>query len=169
MGIVGSVGVKLVKGMIVLNISLAYGIDRSKKGRKWARGVLILGILLNIGTLFYYKYFDFFITGLKQGADTSVTAKEILLPMGISFFTFKAISLLVDVYKGTVVLKKNPVYTALYLSFFGQIVSGPICRYNEFYGQTGTGKGVKKVWEMFSEGGWLALAWSNLLFHTALL
>lgn len=74
----------LLLGLLILNISLAYGIDRSKKGKKWARGVLILGILLNIGTLFYYKYFDFFITGLKQGADTSVTAKEILLPMGIS-------------------------------------------------------------------------------------
>lgn len=145
----------LLLGLLILNISLAYGIDRSKKGKKWARGVLILGILLNIGTLFYYKYFDFFITGLKQGADTSVTAKEILLPMGISFFTFKAISLLVDVYKGTVVLKKNPVYAALYLSFFGQIVSGPICRYHEFYKQARTGKGAKKVWEMFSEGGYL--------------
>ena len=95
--------------------------------------ILTIGILINVGVLFYYKYFDFVIEGTNQVFGTVFTARDLLLPMGISFFSFKAISLLIDVYKGTVVMERNPIYSALYLSFFGQIVSGPICRYNEFY------------------------------------
>ncbi len=85
----------------------------------------------------------------------TIAARDLLLPMGISFFIFKAISLLVDVYKGTVVLKKNPIYGALYLSFFGQVVSGPICRYNEFYEKADRVGEGKFVWDMFSDGGYL--------------
>lgn len=105
--------------------------------------------MLNVGILFYYKYYDFTIENINQVFHTEFGAKNLLLPMGNSFFVFKSISLLVDVYKGTVQLEKNPVCSALYLSFFGQIVSGPICRYNDFY-QNWKADGLAG----FSEGGY---------------
>lgn len=75
--------------------------------------------------------------------------------MGISFFSFKSISLLIDVYKETVILEKNPIYSALYHSFFGQIVSGPICRYNDFYKSTDFKSYANVTWNLFTDGGYL--------------
>lgn len=148
----------LLLGMLVLNVGLAYIIGMMKeKGweKRWSLLALVAGIGLNTGVLFYYKYFDFVTVGINQVFGTTIGARDLLLPMGISFFTFKAISLLIDVYRGTVILKKNPVYGALYLSFFGQIVSGPICRYHEFYEKTKGKSNKKAVWDMFSDGGYL--------------
>jgi len=85
------------------------------------------------GGVFYYKYYNFVIENFNSILGTSLGTKDLLFPLGISFFVFKSISLLIDVYCGKVVLGKNPVDSALYLSFFAQITSGPICRYNEFY------------------------------------
>lgn len=148
----------LLLGMLVLNVGLAYIIEmiNEKSGeRRWSLFALIVGICLNIGVLFYYKYFDFMTASFNQVFGTTIAARNLLLPMGISFFIFKAISLLIDVYRGTVVLKKNPIYGALYLSFFGQIVSGPICRYNEFYEKIDEAGGKKSAGDMFSDGGYL--------------
>ena len=106
----------LLLGMLVLNVGLAYIIGMMKeKGweKRWSLLALVAGIGLNTGVLFYYKYFDFVTVGINQVFGTTIGARELLLPMGISFFTFKAISLLIDVYRGTVILKKNPVYGAL--------------------------------------------------------
>lgn len=117
--------------LVTLNVFFAYQIQNlNPKIRKY---VLALGLTLNIGCLFYYKYFDFTVENLNLVFRTSFGAKDLLLPMGISFFIFKAISLLLDVYHDQVILTPNPVDSALYLSFFAQIISGPICRYNEFY------------------------------------
>lgn len=115
---------------------------------------MVSGIIFNIGGVFYYKYYNFVIENFNYILGTSFGTKDLLLPLGISFFVFKSISLLIDVYCGKVVLGKNPVNSALYLSFFAQITSGPICRYNEFYaGNTNFARGgyyfvlgfVKKV------------------------
>ena len=126
----------LILGVLILNIGIAYIIQIKINEKKIVLSVLFIGIVLDIGILFYYKYYDFTISGMNQIFGTSFAARDLLLPMGISFFTFKSISLLIDVYRGTVILERNPIYSALYLSFFGQIVSGPICRYNDFYKNT---------------------------------
>lgn len=94
------------------------------------RLLLLFGIVINAGMLLYFKYTNFAITTWGQITSTEVELKEMLLPLGISFFTFKAISYLVDVYNGKAELDDNPVHDALYLSFFAQIQSGPITRYN---------------------------------------
>ncbi len=117
--------------LVIVNVCLAYLMQNlTLKARKY---ILIPVIILNTGYLFYYKYFDFAVLNLNLILKTSFCTKNLLLPMGISFFTFKAISLLVDVYNSKVHLTKKPIDSALYLSFFGQITSGPICRYHEFY------------------------------------
>lgn len=146
-------------GMVIVNIGLSYIIQACNKRKKVfevGRIIsLIVGILLNVGVLFYYKYFDFAITNINSVFGMNFATKNLLLPLGISFFTFKAISLLVDVYKGKVVLKGNPCYAALYLSFFGQVVSGPISRYGEFYEKYDDESLNNNKFERFSEGSYL--------------
>lgn len=146
----------LLAGMLVLNVGLAYMIENTKE-KRCSFFILLAGIGLNTGVLFYYKYMDFVTAGFNQVFGTTVAARDLLLPMGISFFTFKAISLLIDVYKGggTAALKRNPICAALYLSFFGQIVSGPICRYNEFYKNVNGKDNRNSFRSMFSDGGYL--------------
>ena len=94
-------------------------------------GFLIIGIAYNVGILFYYKYFDFIAVNINKLFSTDFTTRNLALPLGLSFFTFKAISYLVDTYKQEV--KNSPVNVALYLSFFAQVQSGPLCRYNDMY------------------------------------
>lgn len=91
--------------------------------------LLLAGILGNLSILFYYKYFNFVLTTWGQITSQEIQIDEILLPLGISFYSFKAISYLVDIYNKRVQLNDNPMHDALYLSFFAQIQSGPITRY----------------------------------------
>lgn len=93
--------------------------------------LLITGIIINVGLLIYYKYTDFAITSWGNITSTEAEIKGLILPLGISFFTFKAISYLVDIFKGIAILDNRPIHDALYLSFFSQIQSGPLTRYND--------------------------------------
>ena len=93
-------------------------------GKTAKRGLLVLGIALNAGLLIYYKYSDFALSIWGGITSAEVRLKGLALPLGISFFTFKAISYLADVYRGTAVLEKNLVHDALYLSFFPQVQAG---------------------------------------------
>ena len=106
---------------ILITVTIGRTINRTQtKAKKW---LLVLGIVMNAGLLIYYKYSHY--------------SFGIILPLGISFFTFKAISYLSDVYKGTAILADNPVHDALYLSFFPQVQSGPLSRYNELTRHSG--------------------------------
>lgn len=96
---------------------------------KYKKLFLILSIISNIGILFYYKYFNFFIDNINNIFNTNITIKEIILPIGISFFTFQALSYVIDVYKREVKVQKNFFLLLLYVSFFPQLVAGPIVRY----------------------------------------
>ena len=110
---------------IVLTVTIGRLISRNKNTPS-AKALLITGIVLNVVLLAFYKYFNS-VTGLfASGGEIP----SIALPLGISFFTFKAISYLTDVYKGTAALTANPVHDALYLSFFPQVQAGPITRYS---------------------------------------
>ena len=115
---------------IAVTVVLGRLMNRAKTKTE-KRTFLILGILLNAGLLIYYKYTDFALTTWGRITQTEIRLKNLALPLGISFFTFKAISYLADVYKGTAKLAKNPLRDALYLSFFPQIQSGPLSRYND--------------------------------------
>jgi alginate O-acetyltransferase complex protein AlgI len=95
--------------------------------------VLGVAIALHLGLLGIFKYFDFFILSANQlarvlGLEHELPFFEILLPVGISFFTFHGISYLTDVYRGDVEVCRNPLDMALYMSFFPQLVAGPIVR-----------------------------------------
>ena len=109
--------------------------------------LLALGILLNAGILGYYKYFDFFCSQL--GISFTRAGSSLTIPLGISFFTFKAISLLVDVYRGKVSIQGRFLDGLTYLSFFAHIQSGPISRFTE----NGWYNGAPALsWNMLSTG-----------------
>ncbi len=96
--------------------------------------ILITGVSLNLLLLFYFKYFDFFIENINAAFGSSFALRNILLPLGISFFTFQQISFLADTYRGE--LKEcSFVDYALFVSFFPQLIAGPIVTHDEMLPQ----------------------------------
>lgn len=94
---------------------------------------MLVGICFNLALLIYYKYADFALQTYSDLTHRSVHLLELALPLGISFYTFKAISYLVDVYRGEVDPSDGAVKDALYLSFFAQMVSGPLSRHGDMH------------------------------------
>ena len=115
----------------VITVCLGRMMAEHREKRRVALFLMVIGIVWNTAILCYYKYLDFGLTIFAQISKIDVTLRNLALPMGISFFTFKAISYLVDIYKGTALLADSPVHDLLYLSLFTQVQSGPLSRYNE--------------------------------------
>lgn len=104
------------------------------KKRQWK--ILLAGLLINLGILAVVKYSNFVISNINTVLRAIGSGKEfgllnLLLPMGISFYTFQAVGYIIDVYRGTCSAEKNPFKFALFVSFFPQLVQGPISRYND--------------------------------------
>jgi alginate O-acetyltransferase complex protein AlgI len=121
---------------IVCNYYCAILIRNSKKDKHW----LIIGIVFNLTLLTIFKYLNFFIDSFDEiikafGFKTTPFFFNIILPIGISFYVFKAISYLVDVSKKEIEPTKKIVDFALYLSFFPQLIAGPIQRANYIFPQ----------------------------------
>lgn len=95
------------------------------------RILLIIGITPCVFILIYYKYSKFGLSIVNCVFGKTFQLSELMIPLGISFFTFKAISYLADIYTDRVEMNPNPVHDALYMSFFAQITAGPITRYND--------------------------------------
>lgn len=93
--------------------------------------VLFLTILLNLGILFYFKYMDFGIQTWNQLFGTDIPLKQIALPIGISFFTFQGLSYVIDLYRGKYPAQRKLMAVALYISFFPQLIAGPIIQYKD--------------------------------------
>lgn len=113
---------------LIVNLSFGWLIGNCKGAQRLRICWLILGIVYDFSILGYYKYRDFVLLTVGRIAHFEVTMSNLILPLGLSSFVFKAVSYLVDVYCGKIEVKKNPVQAALYLSFFAQIQSGPISR-----------------------------------------
>ena len=98
------------------------------------RKILITGVSLNLLLLFYFKYFDFFIENINAVFGSSMALRNIVLPLGISFFTFQQISFLADTYRGELKGCSFLDY-ALFVSFFPQLIAGPIVTHDEMLPQ----------------------------------
>lgn len=119
---------------------------RKEKTRKTNRRILLLGILVDLGALLYLKYYNFFADNInavlaRLGGGQPLPALSLLLPLGISFYTLQAISYMVDVYRGKTKADRNPAKFMLFMSFFPQIVQGPIPRHNKLAHQLYEGHG----------------------------
>lgn len=90
---------------------------------------LVLGIIINFGLLFYFKYTDFMITNINQIFPISIPLMHIVMPIGISFFTFQTVGYLIDVYQSKVTYNNKLLDFATYVTLFPQLVAGPIVRY----------------------------------------
>ncbi len=92
---------------------------------------LFIGVSGDLLLLGYYKYAGFLVMSINQATGASFNVPEIALPIGISFYTFQAISYIVDVYRGKVKATKDPLPVAVYISFFPQLIAGPIVKYSD--------------------------------------
>lgn len=93
--------------------------------------VMVLAVLVNLGVLGYYKYAGFFVGNFNSLTGASVPVPEVTLPVGISFFTFQALSYVIDVYRNTTEAEKNYLNILLYISFFPQLIAGPIVKFHD--------------------------------------
>ena len=122
----------IMLGSVIINYLTGLGIGYTRN-RILKRVLMILSVIIDIGILFIYKYLNFF------------TGREIIhsgLPIGISFYTFQILSYVIDVYTGRVKAQKNLFTLALYISFFPQLIAGPIVRYTDIEKQIMTERKV---------------------------
>ena len=150
--------------LILLSTLIDYGAGLSleRTSSKSTRR-LILGISIgaNLGFLFFFKYFNFALENVNEillavkGSHQPIEAWDIILPVGISFYTFQTMSYTIDVYNGKIKAEKNLSYFALYVCFFPQLVAGPIERYNNLMPQLK--EKTQLVIQNISHGGRLIL------------
>lgn len=92
---------------------------------------LVLGILINLVPLIVFKYANFLVLNVNNLFGLDIPSPGLTLPIGISFYTFQILTYVVDLYRGTVKLQRNPAYLTLYVFFFPQLIAGPIVRYSD--------------------------------------
>lgn len=113
---------------IIVNYSLGRLITKYKDNKKvW----LIISLIFNFGLLLYFKYVNFFIDTVNNIFNINIHLMEVVLPLGISFFTFQAFSYVKDIYDGKIDGANNIIDFGMYLSMFPQLIAGPIVRYSE--------------------------------------
>lgn len=114
--------------------------ELKNKAKKKGRALLAAGLVLNFGLLAVFKYSDFVVGNITEllvhfGIETGYKGLNLLLPLGISFYTFQSAGYIIDVYRGKVRAEKNPLKLALFVSYFPQIVEGPIGRFGDLQHQ----------------------------------
>lgn len=143
----------------VLDYFVGLGIAANQdpfKRKAW----LALSIIANLVILGFFKYYDFFVTSLAElftrlGLPFGIRTLKIILPVGISFYTFQAMSYTIDVYRGHVAVSRNLVNFLAYVSFFPQLVAGPIERASHLLPQFERTRSITPP--MLREGIWLML------------
>ena len=117
--------------ILLLSCVINYILARLIEKGEYKKLLLIIAIIYNIGQLLIFKYTDFFIENLNNIFNINLNYLYIVMPIGISFFTFQALSYVIDVYKGTVPASKKLLDFMTYISLFPQLVAGPIVRYSD--------------------------------------
>ena len=118
---------------IIANYVLALLIDKYNTAgkRSMAKAMLVVDVAVNLGLLGFFKYTDFLIDTVNGITGADFDLLEIALPIGISFYTFQAMSYVIDVYRGKVEGQKNFIVLAAYITLFPQLIAGPIVRYSD--------------------------------------
>lgn len=119
--------------LMLLTVLIAYIfgllIDKYRKDKKKSKLFLVISIILILLNLFIFKYLDFSIGIINSIYKTNIGLTKLVLPIGISFYTFQILSYVIDLYWGKVGVQKNYFRLLLYVSFFPQLIAGPIVRY----------------------------------------
>lgn len=145
----------LLIGISILgNYGIATGINRVAEGNKnskLGKFLLVSGVVANIASIFYFKYYDFFLSNVNGLFGTSFELRHIVLPLGISFFTFQQVSYLVDTYRGET-KDYGFIEYALFVVFFPQLIAGPIVLHKEMIPQFRDENRRKVNYENLSHG-----------------
>lgn len=141
--------------LMLASIAVAYvtGIfadrKREKASDKVALASMIVAVIWNMGLLLFFKYTDFFISNANSMFGFNIKLLGLTLPIGISFYSFQALSYVIDVYRGEVRAQKNIITLATYVSLFPQLIAGPIVRYQTIESQL---KCRRESIEQFADG-----------------
>jgi alginate O-acetyltransferase complex protein AlgI len=114
-----------IAACVGLTYLLSWGIEKKKKLHFW------LSLAINIIPLIIFKYLNFIITNLNLLPFLNIPPVELVMPIGISFYTFQMLTYIIDLYRGDVKRQKNVGYLALYIFLFPQLIAGPIVRYQD--------------------------------------
>lgn len=142
----------IILSSVVVNYAFVWKIERLPAGGSLRRALFALGILFNVALIGYYKYADFLLANCNALLKTDFPALHVLLPLGISFFTFQQISCVVDAYKGVRLANLGFVNYALFVTFFPQLVAGPIVHHQEMMPQFDRPESLKPNWAHLSCG-----------------
>ena len=134
---------------IMANWLFGLAVDKFRDNKRAAHGYINLMVLWNVSIFFVYKYLNYTITNVNALFGTKFPMTKFVLPIGISFFTFQAMSYVIDVYRGNGSVQKNPLNVALYITFFPQLIAGPIVRYETVANEI---KNRKETLDDFSKG-----------------
>ncbi len=134
---------------ILINWYLAIRVDKKRENKKAVKLLLCMTIIINLSILFVFKYLMFTLTNINNIFGSNLSVPNITLPIGISFFTFQAISYVIDVYRKNGEVQKNPLNVALYIAFFPQLIAGPIVRYETIAKQI---KSRQETFDDFASG-----------------
>ncbi|MEG1848550.1 MAG: MBOAT family protein [Lachnospiraceae bacterium] len=135
------INILLMLAVVLLNWTAGWLIEKNNNRLKTRRFIMISSCVINLTILFIFKYLGFFVNVVNEGAGHPLLPEVVLaLPIGISFFTFQAMSYVLDVYKHSTKAEKNPFYVGLYIAFFPQLIAGPIVRYASIAEQLHTRK-----------------------------
>jgi alginate O-acetyltransferase complex protein AlgI len=140
----------LMLGSILVNWTLGLIAGKMYGQKRKIRMVIVSTCIVNLGLLFVFKYLGFAVSNINAlfGGDV-IAFKGLALPLGISFFTFQAMSYVLDVARGDAKAEKNPFYVGLYVALFPQLVAGPIVKYTDIAAQMRT---RKVTVALFSDG-----------------
>jgi alginate O-acetyltransferase complex protein AlgI len=147
----------LIGATTVMDYLIARGMETAGAGRR-RKLLLWLSLLVNLTVLLIFKYANFFLDSLCElarefGATPSLPVLSLILPIGISFYTFEAINYTVDVYRGRIKAERNLAHFMLFILFFPHLVAGPIVRAKDFLPQIQRPK--RWSWPRMSLGLWL--------------
>lgn len=148
----------LVSTVVDFTAGLAIDTARRAGARRAAKRWLWLSVIVNLGILGFFKYFDFFAENLRAalavlGLEVSPFTLSLVLPVGISFYTFQTMSYSIDVYRGHTRATRDFLDFCLFVAFFPQLLAGPIERHRKLFPQIQRPRSVTR--EHFARGGWL--------------
>ena len=116
---------------IFIDYFVSRGIEKYRTNKKISIALLCTSITFNLGMLFFFKYFNFFLENINNIFNLSLNYVKITLPLGISFYTFQTMSYTIDVFLGKVKAEKNIINFGAFVCLFPQLIAGPIVKYTD--------------------------------------
>ncbi len=120
---------------ILVNYVFGLLMDKHRENKKRLKLLLVISVIIDLGLLSVFKYTDFIITNINSAFGAGFDLLNIALPIGISFYTFQAMSYTIDVYRDDVRVQRNLIDFGMYITMFPQLIAGPIVRYSDIQDQ----------------------------------